>query len=73
MAVTAKLLIEGCIAEKGTFLEGMGIDDCVFSAVDCREFLEANADADTIEVEIRSNGGSIMEGPGYIRSANPFR
>lgn len=56
---TARLLIEGEIGEGFSF---WGEPSESFSSKSCREFLDNNKDADTIEVEIRSNGGSVTHG-----------
>lgn len=61
MAKTAVLKIEGNIGQKDPFWELIGLEDPTFSANDMSAFLEANKDADTIEIEIRSDGGMVSE------------
>jgi ATP-dependent protease ClpP protease subunit len=60
--VKAKLYIEGYIGENDGFMEAMGIDSNTFSAKDLSTFLNNNQDAEEIEVEIRSGGGSVEQG-----------
>ncbi len=62
MSKTAKLIIDKNIGEYDTYAELFGESQPCFSSKDMRTFIDANADADTFEVEIRSNGGSVSEG-----------
>lgn len=52
-----KLVISGNIGPRDPWMEEWLGDDGMFSAEECQQFLENNADATEIEVEIRSNGG----------------
>lgn len=61
MAKTAVLKIEGNIGQKDPFFEMFGMEDPTFSAKDMSAFLDENKDADTIEIEIRSDGGVVSE------------
>lgn len=56
-----KLIIDRDIAAHDTFAEMFGEAQPVFSANSLQEFLDANAEATSIEVEIRSDGGSTSE------------
>jgi ATP-dependent Clp protease protease subunit len=58
----AKLYIEGYIGENDGFMEAMGVESNIFSAKDLSTFLKNNQDAEEIEVEIRSGGGSVEQG-----------
>lgn len=57
-----KLNIDGNIGEQDPLLQAMGIEDLSVSSQMVAKFLSENQDADTIEVEIRSNGGSVSHG-----------
>lgn len=59
MGKTAQLKIENAIGNKDPWLELWGITDTTFSATDMSKFLTDNQDADTIEIEIRSDGGNV--------------
>lgn len=56
-----KLVIQGDIAPSDLWMEEYLGDDGRFSAQECQQFLEENADATEIEVEIRSDGGYADE------------
>lgn len=58
----AKLVIDGIIGEADPMLTAFGVPDTTISSQYVAKFLEDNAEADTIEVEIRSNGGSVSHG-----------
>lgn len=58
----AKISISTDIGEPDFFAQAMGVDAMSFSASDMSKFLEANADATEILVEISSNGGSVTQG-----------
>lgn len=59
MGKTAQLKIESAIGNKDPWLELWGITDNTFSASDMSKFLSDNQDADTVEIEIRSDGGNV--------------
>lgn len=58
----AKLIIDGIIGEPDPMLLAYGIEDKTISSSDVFNFLNENVDADVIEIEIRSNGGSVSQG-----------
>jgi ATP-dependent protease ClpP protease subunit len=58
----AKLIIDKNIGENDEWAELWGMADPCFSARDCRNFLNENAEADEIEIEISSNGGNTTHG-----------
>jgi ATP-dependent protease ClpP protease subunit len=58
---TPRIVIDRDISPFDPFAETMGEGQPVFSSSMMEEFLTANAEADSIEVEIRSNGGSTSE------------
>lgn len=62
MPKVAKLVIDKNIGERDQYASVYGYDDPCFSSSHCREFIEANTDADEFEIEIRSNGGSTTQG-----------
>jgi len=57
-----KLNIEGYIGESDGWAEMFGGESNSFGAKDMRKFLEDNADAEELEIEIRSGGGSVEVG-----------
>jgi ATP-dependent Clp protease protease subunit len=57
-----KLNIDGNIGESDPIIKAMGIEDNSISSNHIANFLNENQDADVIEVEIRSNGGSVSHG-----------
>ena len=57
-----KLNIDGNIGESDPIIQAMGIEDNSISSNYVSNFLSQNEDADVIEVEIRSNGGSVSHG-----------
>ena len=57
-----KLNIDGNIGEADPLLQAMGVEDLSVSSQMVAKFLQENEDADAIEVEIRSNGGSVSHG-----------
>jgi ATP-dependent protease ClpP protease subunit len=58
---TPTLVIDRDIAAFDTFAEMFGENQPVFSANSVQDFLDANADATEIVVEVRSDGGSTSE------------
>jgi ATP-dependent protease ClpP protease subunit len=58
----AKIFIKTDIGEPDFFAQAFGCEAMSFSASDMSKFLEENADATEIEVEISSNGGSVTQG-----------
>lgn len=56
-----KLIIDRDIAQYDLWAEMFGDPQPVFSSVNVSDFLEANKEADSIEVEIRTDGGSTSE------------
>lgn len=58
----AKLVIDGNIGEPDPMLVAFGMEDNVISSQSVAKFLLENIEADTIEIEIRSNGGSVSHG-----------
>ena len=58
---TPKLIIDRDIAAYDTYAEMFSEAQPVFSANSLQEFLDANVEATSIEVEIRSDGGSTSE------------
>jgi ATP-dependent protease ClpP protease subunit len=60
--IKAKLVIDGNIGEPDPMLIAFGLEDNTISSQDVANFLLENVDADTIEIEIRSNGGSVSHG-----------
>jgi ATP-dependent protease ClpP protease subunit len=62
MSKVATLVIDKNIGSNDEFAIMFGMEDPNFSSNDCAKFLEANTDATVIEVEIRSNGGSVTQG-----------
>ncbi len=59
---TAKIVIDKNIGEKDFFAQMFGDIATTFSSSDMSEFLNDNSDATNIEVEIRSDGGSVTQG-----------
>lgn len=59
---TAKLVIDKNIGEEDIFAQMFGDVSTTFSSLDMSKFLEDNSDATNIDVEIRSNGGSVTQG-----------
>ena len=57
-----KLHIDGNIGERDPMLLALGIDEVTISSNDVAKFLSDNSEADAIEIEIRSNGGSVSHG-----------
>lgn len=62
MGKTAKIVIDKNIGEFDEFAAMFGGEQPVFSSRDMRDFLDNNSDATELEVEIRSNGGSVTQG-----------
>jgi len=60
--MVAKISISTDIGEPDFFAQAFGCEAMSFSASDMSKFLEANADATEILVEISSNGGSVTQG-----------
>jgi ATP-dependent protease ClpP protease subunit/uncharacterized coiled-coil protein SlyX len=58
---TPKLIIDRDVAAYDTYAEMFSEAQPVFSANSLQEFLDANVEATSIEVEIRSDGGSTSE------------
>lgn len=59
---TAKIVIDKNIGEKDFFAQMFGDIATTFSSSDMSEFLNDNSDATNIDVEIRSDGGSVTHG-----------
>ena len=59
---TAKIVIDKNIGEEDIFAQMFGEISTTFSSSDMSKFLEDNSDATNIDVEIRSNGGSVTQG-----------
>ena len=59
---TPRLIISGYIGDSDPMLEAMGINEEHTSASMVRDWLEQHKTANEIEVEIRSNGGSVTQG-----------
>ncbi len=59
---TVKLVIDKNIGETDVFAQMFGDITTTFSSSDMSKFLEDNSDATNIDVEIRSNGGSVTQG-----------
>lgn len=57
-----KLNIDGNIGEADPLLQAMGVEDLSVSSQMVAKFLQENEEADVIEIEIRSNGGSVSHG-----------
>lgn len=57
-----KLNIDGNIGEADPLLQAMGVEDLSVSSSMVAKFLQENEEADVIEIEIRSNGGSVSHG-----------
>lgn len=57
-----KLNIDGNIGEADPLLKAMGVEDLSVSSSMVAKFLQENEEADVIEIEIRSNGGSVSHG-----------
>lgn len=57
-----KFHIDGNIGEKDPMLMALGIEEITISSSDVAKFLSENSEADAIEIEIRSNGGSVSHG-----------
>lgn len=58
----AKFSINGIIGEKDPMLLAFGVEEDTISAKDIEKFINDNKEADTFEIEIRSNGGSVSQG-----------
>lgn len=58
----ARLVIDGNIGEPDPLMEAFGVEDNAVSSQSVQKFLEDNKEATVIEVEIRSNGGSVSHG-----------
>ena len=58
---TVKLVIDKNIGETDVFAQMFGDITTTFSSLDMSKFLEDNSDATNIDVEIRSNGGSVTQ------------
>lgn len=58
----AKLKIEGNIGDNDPFFSMLGIADENISAKIVGDFIDSNPDADVLEIEISSNGGSVSVG-----------
>lgn len=59
---TAKIIIDKNIGEPDYFAQMFGDTATTFSSSDMSKFLDENKDASNIEVEIRSDGGSVTQG-----------
>lgn len=57
-----RLVISGYIGDSDPFLEAMGVNEEHTSAKMVQDWLEQHKTANEIEVEIRSNGGSVTQG-----------
>lgn len=60
--MVAKLTIDKVIGENDPFFEMMGIDSMCFSVSDMEAFLNANKDAESYEISVRSDGGCVRSG-----------
>lgn len=58
----AKFKIEGNIGDPDPFLLSFGVQDGSVNAQMIGDFIDANPDATTLEIEIDSNGGSVSQG-----------
>lgn len=58
----AKFKISGNIGEPDPFLAAFGVIDDSTNAQMVGDFIDANSEADTLEIEIDSNGGSVTTG-----------
>jgi ATP-dependent protease ClpP protease subunit len=58
----AKFKIEGNIGDPDPFLLSFGVQDGSVNAQMIGDFIDANPDAETLEIEIDSNGGSVSQG-----------
>lgn len=58
----AKFVIDGIIGEPDPMLLSFGVTENTTSSIDVHNFLLANSEAEVIEIEIRSNGGSVSQG-----------
>ena len=59
---TARIVIDKNIGELDYFAQMFGESSMTFSSSDMSKFLDENKDATNIDVEIRSDGGSVTQG-----------
>ena len=59
---TAKIVIDKNIGESDIYAKMFGMDDPCFSSDDMANFLKENSEAEQLDIEIRSDGGSVTHG-----------